>query len=205
MHHGIGHMVGYPLLLRLAYPTLPPAEIRYPSPLKVSWGKVWIVCMCVALVSTIRLLNFNAPVCAIWMQRIVNKDFSLWRICMFTARQWSCGKVMFSCVSVCPQVGSHMTIIHDALDFSLQVPQPIPPHMEPYPHEKSYCSPLPPASDIWWLTLQTSSNLFNSGPLHQCWLWLLLKEVCSHLLWGLWYCCISLSPLVSVYEGKDWK
>ena len=29
--------------------------------------------MCVALVSTIRLLNFNAPVCAIWMQRIVHK------------------------------------------------------------------------------------------------------------------------------------
>ena len=27
---------------------------------------------------------------------------------------------MFSCVSVCPQVMSHMTITHDALDFSIQ-------------------------------------------------------------------------------------
>ena len=45
---------------------------------------------------------------------------------IITARQQSCGKVMFTVVSVCEQVwgmgGSHVTITHDVLDHTIQGP-----------------------------------------------------------------------------------
>ena len=46
-------------------------------------------------------------------------------ITLISARQRSCGKVMFSvvcvCHSICPQ-GSHVTITYDALDLTVQGP-----------------------------------------------------------------------------------
>ena len=61
---------------------------------------------------------------------------------VITIRQRSCGKVMFSVVSVHHSVqgGSYVTITHDALDFNVQglFPPPIP---RPWA--------LPHATDIW--------------------------------------------------------
>ena len=77
----------------------------------------------------------------------------MWRILLtFTARQRSCGKVMFSLAFVCLQGrgGPHVTITHDALDLTVQ-----PTH--------------PPAYDISWPFLETCSNLFTWGLLHQYW------------------------------------
>ena len=45
-------------------------------------------------------------------------------------------------LSFCSEGGSHMTITYDALDLTVQE------------H---------PDSDIWWYSLETCSNLFNSG------------------------------------------
>ena len=81
---------------------------------------------------------------------------------LITARQQSCGKVMFSVVAVCLQGGFHVTIIHDALDTTVQGP----PSPAPF-HRDS------PASDIWWLKLKTCSNLFHTQFNHthlECWL-----------------------------------
>ena len=93
---------------------------------------------------------------------------------IFTTRQRNCGKVVFLVVCVClsihggvpcdrcpwciglhqepPEVstgGPHVTIIHDALDLTID--SPIPP---------------PPASGIWWPRLETCSNLFTWGHPH---------------------------------------
>ena len=47
---------------------------------------------------------------------------------LITARQRSCGKIMFSHVSVCLILlrggGTHVTITHDELDLTVQDPQP---------------------------------------------------------------------------------
>ena len=74
------------------------------------------------------------------------------RKCIFTARQQSCWKVMFSiifCLSVHSVWMSHATITHDALDLIVQGPG-----------SKSHCivSLLyrHPTSDIWLPKLETS-------------------------------------------------
>ena len=85
----------------------------------------------------------------------------------FTARQRSCGKVMFSLVSVCLfqrwrvspcdhctwWIGSLCTV----------TPPPIPCYNPPR-HETWESLAPPPAGDIWWPSLETCSNLFTWGP-----------------------------------------
>ena len=63
---------------------------------------------------------------------------------------------MFSVVSDCLQRMFHVTFTYDALDFSVQVPLgPI--------HGTSF-GQGPPASDNWYPSLETFSNLFTLGP-----------------------------------------
>ena len=83
------------------------------------------------------------------------KQKSEWSVVDFYRRQRSCGKVIFSVVSICqsfcPQGGSHVTITHDTLHCTgstVQGPKPLPPS----------------ARDIWWQRLYTCSNLFTWGP-----------------------------------------
>ena len=84
-----------------------------------------------------------------------------------TARQQSCGKVMLAVMSVCLSFcleGSHVTIAHDALDLTVLPP----PHPGPFqtwemgtprlPSDMEHENP--PATDIWWPSLLTCSNLF---------------------------------------------
>ena len=81
---------------------------------------------------------------------------------IFTTRQRSWGKVMFSVVSVCSQEGgSHVNITHDTLDLTVHAfPRP-PRHQtweSPRPHPPgplnirhgTLLAPSPKASDIWW-------------------------------------------------------
>ena len=61
------------------------------------------------------------------------------------------------CPSFCRAGGSHVTIAHDALDLTVQgIPAPPPPWIS------DLCTgPPSAASDIWWPTLETCSNLFT--------------------------------------------
>ena len=71
-----------------------------------------------------------------------------WDKYLITVRQRSCGKVMFSVMSVCSWVGGPMT--HDP-----RTPA----------HNGSHCAWTPySASDIWLPSLEICSNLFTSGP-----------------------------------------
>ena len=74
----------------------------------------------------------------------------------FTAHQRSCGKVMFSVVSVHGE--SHVTITHDALDFTIQEPLTQPP---PPPHRNPTIQGPPNHPPLYRETPQTCSNLFN--------------------------------------------
>ena len=101
------------------------------------------------------------------------------------------GKVIFLLVFVCSQGKHgvpHVTITYDALYLSVQSPPTLPPPLDIrqriYPPPAlspwtSYMDPcrfpldirhgttltLPPASDIWWASLETCSNLLPWGPL----------------------------------------
>ena len=79
---------------------------------------------------------------------------------IFNARQRSCGKVIFSVVSVglfTDGEGPHVAITHDKLDLTVQGP----PNMElhytgnPWTWTLLYVDPRPLASDIWWPRLET--------------------------------------------------
>ena len=82
---------------------------------------------------------------------------------IFTARQRSCGKLMFSLMSVCPHgvpcdyypwcIGSHCT-------GALPLPQDMR-HWDP--QTSSRHGTWAPASDIEWSRLETRSNLFIWG------------------------------------------
>ena len=63
------------------------------------------------------------------------------RSLLVTARQRSCGKVMFSVVSVFPvgEGGSHVTIARAALDLTVQARTP-----DMGPHRTGTPSPVPP-------------------------------------------------------------
>ena len=78
---------------------------------------------------------------------------------------------MFSRVFVCPQRGTHVTISHDALDLTVQG-SPRPPDSQTMGSQGpslTLALALAPISDSWWPSLETCSNMFNSGPtLHQC-------------------------------------
>ena len=75
---------------------------------------------------------------------------------IITNHQRSCGKVMFSQASVCHSVQgegrSHVTINHDALDFTVQalalVPLPLPPDIGPHYTGTPNLTPAFRASDI---------------------------------------------------------
>ena len=73
---------------------------------------------------------------------------------------------MFSQMSVCHSVQGvpYVTITHDALDLTVSPPLvPRLPHIRPgTPHP-------PSATDIWWPTLETFSNLFT--PSSNIWWW----------------------------------
>ena len=97
------------------------------------------------------------------------------------------GYLSIQCVSVCPQEGPiwplpmlHWTSLYRALPSPpyVQRPPPPTPTLAPSRHRTLLYSPLPPANDIWWPSLETCSNLFTSGPpSHQCW-YLVAIEVC---------------------------
>ena len=57
------------------------------------------------------------------------------------------------CLSINSRGESHVTIIHDSLDLTVQLP---PPHIGPHWTGT-------PVSDIWWPSLGACSNLFTSG------------------------------------------
>ena len=84
---------------------------------------------------------------------------------MITERQRSCGNVMFAVMSVgqsvilSTEVGCHVITTHDVLDLTVSgTPSPTPPSE----HGISlYTDPHPPASDTWWPSLKTCSNLFT--------------------------------------------
>ena len=91
---------------------------------------------------------------------------------LFTAHQRSWGKVMFSLMCVCLSTGvwdrgTHVTITYDTLDLTALDP----------------VAQLPPlwtlgltASDIWWPSLETCSNLFTWGPPCSIDIWCLLAS-----------------------------
>ena len=64
-----------------------------------------------------------------------------------------------------------MTITHDALDLTVQV--------IPWSLSQTWDLTVQgsPASDIWWQSLKTGSNLYTSGPPNAN-IWWLLKYVC---------------------------
>ena len=70
----------------------------------------------------------------------------------------------FLCVSVHGGGGgSHVTITHDALDFTVQPTprhQTMEPHPQPQPPGHQTWDPPTSASDIWWQSLQICSNVF---------------------------------------------
>ena len=73
---------------------------------------------------------------------------------------------VFMCVSFCPQRRSHVTITHDALDFTIQGPP-----LAQSPLYRDPSGPSTPAGDIWWPRPGTCSNLFTWRP---PWCWLLV-------------------------------
>ena len=77
--------------------------------------------------------------------REINKTWPLLAsIFQYFITEWSCEEIMFS------HRGSHVAIIHNALDLTV--------------HGISLDrDPQPPASDIWWPSQETCSNLFTSG------------------------------------------
>ena len=113
--------------------------------------------------------------------------------CYRSPTKWREGNVFIRvCPSFCPQrIGeSHMTMTHDALDLTVQGPEPpTPPHPTAdmgiqglpgsgpgSPRKWDLRLPRPwswsPASDIWWPSLETCSNFvhFRTPPLpHQGW------------------------------------
>ena len=100
---------------------------------------------------------------------------------------------MFSYTSVCQPVclstwGPHVTITHDALDLTVQ---------GSYPQKSDLGPPaLPPASDIWWSSLETCSNLFIWGPPASD-IWWSSLETCSNLFifWGFsqkWHLVVAI-------------
>ena len=121
------------------------------------------------------------------------KHCSTIRKSIITARQRSCGMIMFSVVSVCHSVhqvgwGSHVTIIHDALGpHHPRAPIPnVGPQEPPLSlgltplDTRPYCkAPLPvPASDIWWSSLESCSSLLHlRTPTNSADIWWLLKRI----------------------------
>ena len=96
------------------------------------------------------------------------------------ARQRRCLKVMVSLVCVSVHRGrSLVTITHDALALTVQDPlalafppsrhgdpwpwSPLPCMGTPGPTSSRYGTWYPPASDIWWPSLEICSSLFTSG------------------------------------------
>ena len=92
---------------------------------------------------------------------------------LFTAGQWSCGKVMFLCVHLsvsqsAHRVGvpkwplsMHWTSLYSPPPTS-DLPQPQPGHQTPHSGPAPKLSPA--ASDIQWASLVTCLSLFTRGP-----------------------------------------
>ena len=91
------------------------------------------------------------------LQILSNYIMSLLAHLNVTVRQRSCGKVMFSLVPVCSQGVPVWPL-----------PMMLGPHcigsLQPCPQDIRHGTPYPPASDNWWQSLETRSNLFISGP-----------------------------------------
>ena len=102
-----------------------------------------------------------------------------------TVHQWSCGKVMFSVISVCSWGDPHMTITQDALDLTVQPSQrhQIRDHLalrpgltspwtsDPQPH------PLVVTSGFQDYTTAQTSSLEDTSPTTNTDIWRLLKHV----------------------------
>ena len=78
---------------------------------------------------------------------------------VITSRQRSCGKAMFSVLSICPQGGFDVTINHNALASLYSPPSPS------LFRTWDRTGQGPSANDIWWPSLETCSNLFSSAAL----------------------------------------
>ena len=88
-------------------------------------------------------------------------NLTVLRYVIITARQGSCGKLMFSvvcvCHSICPR-GRGVTITHDALDLSIQRPPPSP--------GLPFCTDTPSPGPVnrahnWWHLLVKTGGLFK--------------------------------------------
>ena len=84
-----------------------------------------------------------------------------WNKVIFIARQWSCGKVMFSLVCVCQSTGGRVSIWPLSMMHWTSLYRPSTSDMEP-PQPQPQSQP-PSTSDILWPLLETCSNLFTWG------------------------------------------
>ena len=112
-----------------------------------------------------------------------------WKQRIFTARQRSCVKVMFSQVSV---ILFRRGVPCDHYPWCKG------PHCTVSPNMGPHCLglPEPPASDIWWPSLEACSILFTSRPLSADTWWLLnhiqlVQESGTHPT-GMLYCIFTL-------------
>ena len=96
------------------------------------------------------------------------KFFQPGNLFFFYRRQRSCRKVnVFTGMCLSVHRSSHVTITHDALDLTVQVPPPLP------------ALPTPPlVSDIWWPSL-ASCSLENTLLPTATDIWWRLNDVCT--------------------------
>ena len=103
------------------------------------------------------------------------------RIDHFTAQRWSCGKVMFSVMCVCPRGNLHVTIAHDALDltslYTRPTPSPLPPNMGPHCTEPPAHPRLVTSDGHYWRPVQTCS--LEDHPSHCYWHLVTTAETCT--------------------------
>ena len=137
---------------------------------------------------------------------------------IFTAHQWSCGKVIFSLMSVClftreeslydhyPScTGPHCTFSQTS-DIGLPGHDPLGHQTWPTPALDPALAP-PPSSDIRWQSLETCSNLFTWGPtptITDIW-WLKHAWLASGQYTSCWNAKSNLSSVYQKYRNTTVK
>ena len=104
-------------------------------------------------------------------------------------------KVIFSGMSVCPHCGRHVTINHDDLDLTIQVPPP--PILSSEPHTRTHFWHL--ARDIWWSRHESCSNL----QIPWCWylvIGYLSRQYASYLNAFLFFKILSVRNRVQITQ-----
>ena len=83
---------------------------------------------------------------------------------IFTARKWSCGKVIFSQASVHSRSRGWLHHLHHGIGH--MVVYPLTSGLGTYspPRHKTWVPTPPTATYIWWSSLETCSNVSTCGP-----------------------------------------